>query len=200
MFTARIEELKRLIQNCKYTTYVDDLDETRALRFLHSQLLKVKDQSRAVYVIGNGGSAGIASHFCIDLLNIIQLRASTLYDTNVMTCMSNDYGYEEIFSRPLQTYLQKDDLLVAISSSGSSKNILNAVHVAKEKKANVITLSGFSSTNPLRALGDINLWVNAQDYGLVESAHFFLLHTIVDSWEIDFLSLEATKLSNANAK
>lgn len=198
MFTTRIEGLKDLIQNSTYSAGKEILDETRTLRFIHSLLLKVKDENRSVYIIGNGGSAGIASHFCIDLLNVIKLRAYTLYDTNVMTCMSNDYGYEEIYSRPLQTYLQEDDLLVAISSSGSSKNILKACHVAKEKNANIITLSGFLSSNPLRDMGEINLWVDAQDYGLVESAHFFLLHTIVDSWVADLLSRKEATLAPMN--
>ena len=77
--------------------------------------------------------------------------------------------------------MREDDLLVAISSSGRSENILNACRVAEEKRGRVITLSGFSSKNPLRGMGDLNFWIDAKDYGLVETAHFFLLHTIIDS-------------------
>jgi D-sedoheptulose 7-phosphate isomerase len=99
-----------------------------------------------------------------------------------MTCLGNDYGYEQVFSYPLEKLLKPQDLLVAISSSGKSPNIIKAVETALSVQVSVVTLSGFSSQNPLRSLGDLNFWVNRTDYGLVETSHFFLLHAIVDLW------------------
>lgn len=131
-------------------------------------------------MIGNGGSAGIASHFHTDLVKTLKIPAQTLYDANLMTCLGNDYGYEHIFSSSLQLVMRPQDLLVAISSSGKSPNILNAAKTAREKKAGLFTLSGFAEDNPLRQIGDLNYYINIADYGLVETGHFFLLHTIID--------------------
>ncbi|WP_194847350.1 SIS domain-containing protein [Candidatus Neptunochlamydia vexilliferae] len=191
MFEKRFSELSNVIQNCVYSSDTL-LNQNEALDLFHKMLQETKGTA---FVIGNGGSAGIASHFAIDLLNALKVPAQTLYDSNVMTCISNDYGYEEVFSRPLDLLLKKEDLLICISSSGSSQNILNGAAVAKEKGSPVITLSGFEPDNPLRTLGNLNFYLPVMDYGLVEMGHFFLLHTIIDSWKFS-----QTKTSLAHAK
>jgi D-sedoheptulose 7-phosphate isomerase len=142
------------------------------------ELLRTRDSH--VYLIGNGGSAGIASHMMIDLLNMSKIKAHTLYDLSMLTCISNDYGYENVFKSPLDVMLNDGDILVAISSSGESNNILNAVKCAQSKNIYAITLSGFSERNSLRTMGDMNIWLNSQDYGIVEIGHAFLLHNIAD--------------------
>ncbi|MCB1084716.1 MAG: SIS domain-containing protein, partial [Chlamydiia bacterium] len=182
MFEKRFHQLSEVISLCQYTTPDQELNEVQALELFHSYLRQVQNRDGSVYVIGNGGSAGIASHFAIDLLNALEIPAQTLYDSNVMTCISNDYGYDHVFSRPLKLLLKKNDLLVCISSSGNSQNILNGTEVAKKKGASVITLSGFEPHNPLRVLGGLNFFLPIIDYGLVEMGHFFLLHTIIDAW------------------
>ena len=139
-------------------------------------------QNGIVYVIGNGGSAGIASHFSTDLIKSLGIPSQTLYDSNLMTCLSNDTGYENVFSYPLEKVLKPHDLLVAISSSGKSPNIVKGAEAALARNTPLFTLSGFSEQNPLRKLGQLNFWVDRCDYGLVETAHFFLLHTIIDLW------------------
>jgi D-sedoheptulose 7-phosphate isomerase len=153
------------------------------LRNLIDLFIEKRAKQKAVYIIGNGGSAGIASHFAVDLLNVMKVSAHTLYDTNQLTCIANDYGYQKGFKMQLAAHLRREDLLVAISSSGQSPNIVEAANEALEKKAQVVTLSGFQENNPLRQMGDYNIWVNAKDYGLVEMAHFCLLHTIVDIYQ-----------------
>ena len=96
------------------------------------------------------------------------------------TCISNDYGYEHVYEKQLAQFIEKEDVLIAISSSGNSKNIINAATFAKNKGAHVITLSGFSENNRLRQIGDYNLWLNANDYGQVEIGHAFILHYFTD--------------------
>ncbi|MBF8262489.1 MAG: hypothetical protein HW387_154 [Parachlamydiales bacterium] len=182
MFHARLEELATCVRECIYTALDGDLTGIQALDRAHELLRQTKRHGGIVYVVGNGGSAGIASHFCTDLMKCLQVPSQTLYDSNVMTCLANDIGYENVFSYSLQRLLKPHDLLVAISSSGKSPNILNAVYVARARHTPVITLSGFAEANPLRTLGHLNFWIDRPDYGIVESAHFFLLHTIVDSW------------------
>lgn len=181
MFNSRIDELQELIYRCHYTKENENVQPEEALKYAQFLLSEVVKNKGLVYVIGNGGSSGIASHFCTDLIKALEVPSCTLTDPGVLTCIGNDLGYEHVYSMQLKQNLREKDLLVAISSSGKSPNILNAVKVAKEKKASIMTLSGFSAENPLRDAGKLNFWVNSHDYGMVETAHFFLLHTIVDS-------------------
>src|SRR5690606_15470472 len=140
-----------------------------ALKQAHDLIRKTKQNGGIVYVIGNGGSAGIASHFSNDLMKALQIPSQTFYDSNLLTCLANDIGYQNVFSYPLDLMLKPQDLLVAISSSGESPNILNAGEIARSHNAALMTLSGFNASNPLRAMGDLNFWVDRKDYGLVET-------------------------------
>lgn len=143
-------------------------------------LARVRGDGGSVYVIGNGGSAAVASHAVIDLVNVAKLRAFTLHEPAVLTCIVNDYGYENAYSRLLAHMARPGDVLVAISSSGRSANIRNAATQVAGNGGSVITLSGFLHDNPLRSLGDVNIWLDASDYGLVEVGHQFILHNLSD--------------------
>jgi D-sedoheptulose 7-phosphate isomerase len=195
MIFNRLKTLNTIIEKCSCTRGLDQININEAFNDFYSFL----KSSKMTYVIGNGGSAGIASHFCIDLLKALKLPAAVLTDASVMTCMANDFGYDKVFSEQLNILIKESDLLVAISSSGNSANIINAVKVARSKGGKVITMSGFSQDNHLRQLGDINFWLPANDYGLVEMGHFFLLHTIVDLWHkkpLERLAEHASKIKN----
>ena len=130
--------------------------------------------------IGNGGSSAIASHMTADFMKNGGMNTYSLYDNAVTTCMGNDYGYEYIFSRPMEFLIREGDLVVAISSSGNSRNIINAINVAKSKGATVVTFTGFQSDNNAKQLGDINIYVPCEKYGIVESIHNLMLQQIVD--------------------
>lgn len=143
-------------------------------------LAQVRKNQSSVYVIGNGGSAGVASHAVIDLVNVAKLRAFTLHEPALLTCMANDYGYENAFARILAQTAKQGDVLIAISSSGNSMNIRNAAAQMSSNGGTVITLSGFAANNPLRTLGGINIWLDSSDYGFVEIGHQFLLHNMSD--------------------
>lgn len=130
--------------------------------------------------IGNGGSAGIASHLAIDYSKNGQLPAMTFADASALTCLSNDYGYEHVFAKQIEFHARKEDILIAISSSGRSVNILNAVSAAKSLGCQVMTFSGFDSTNPLKKLGDLNFYVDSKEYGFVEVVHLALGHAMLD--------------------
>lgn len=182
MFSHRFCDLSSAIAGCSYSTQMRAIGEDEALDYAFKLLSKAQTSNGIVYVIGNGGSAGIASHFSSDLMKTLKIPSQTLYDSNLMTCLSNDTGYENVFSYPLEKLLKSADLLVSISSSGKSPNVLKAVQVALARAVPMITLSGFSENNPLRKVGNLNFWIDRSDYGLVETAHFFLLHTIVDLW------------------
>jgi len=135
---------------------------------------------RAVLWVGNGGSAALASHFAVDVFNV-GVRSTAFNDAALLTCMGNDCGYEQVFSRPIALFASRGDVLVAISSSGRSPNILAAVAAARERECAVVTLSGFRPDNPLRGLGDWNFFVPSEAYGPVETVHAILCHALVDA-------------------
>ncbi len=130
--------------------------------------------------IGNGGSAGIASHMAVDFSKRGKIRATALNDASMLTCLGNDLGYEEVFSHQLGLHARDGDMLIAISSSGQSENITRAVDVALEKGVTVHTFSGFSPDNPLRQKGDINYYIDSMEYGFVELSHMALLSAMID--------------------
>ncbi|MFA5250753.1 MAG: SIS domain-containing protein [Parachlamydiales bacterium] len=198
MIFKRLQEFYHTVEKGRYTQGKETealLEPLEGLFLFAAFLQKTLRAEGKVFVIGNGGSAGIASHFATDLLKALKIPALTLFDSNIMTCLSNDYGYEHVFSEPLKRLLKKEDLLVAISSSGKSPNILKAAQAALDQKASLITLSGFRFDNPLRFLGGLNIWLEAEDYGLVETGHFFILHTIVDLWKTGFFAKASKKVS-----
>jgi len=129
-----------------------------------------------LFLVGNGGSSAVVSHILTDYINVARLRARSLHESSLITCMANDFGYENVFSRPLKNLANEQDCLIAISSSGQSLNIINAAETMKSVGGEVITLTGFKPDNPLRSIGDINFWLDSKDYGLVEIGHLFFLH------------------------
>jgi len=143
-----------------------------------------------IILIGNGGSAAIASHVTIDLTKAANVRSINFNEGSLLTCFSNDYGYEYWAEKAIEFYADKGDLVILISSSGQSKNIINAAIKSKEMGLGLITLSGFESNNPLRNMGDINLWVDSKKYNTVETVHQSWLLSVVDLIVKDHLNKE----------
>ena len=141
---------------------------------------EVDKRKTTLYFIGNGGSAAIAIHMTADYLKNACIRTWSMHDPAVLTCLGNDYGYEYIFSKQLEIVANPGDILVAISSSGNSPSIVNAVRTAREKSCAIITLSGFREDNAIRQMGDYNLYIPSMKYGIVESVHNAVLQQIVD--------------------
>ena len=137
-------------------------------------------KGRKLIFIGNGGSAAIASHMATDYSKNGDMRALAFNDSAMLTCLSNDLGYENVFAKQLDLHAMDGDTVIAISSGGKSKNILEAVNVARRRGCRVVTLSGFGSENPLRRLGDINFYLASDQYGYVEVGHLAILHAILD--------------------
>lgn len=142
--------------------------------------LAAKERNSHVMFVGNGGSAGIASHMATDWLKNGGFAATCFNDSSSLTCIGNDLGYDQVFALPIERLGRPGDLLIAISSSGNSPNIRNAVAAARRVQMQVITLSGFKPGNALRKLGDLNFWVPDGHYGFVEIAHLALCHAILD--------------------
>lgn len=195
---SRLNALVNLVENTEYFTSKGAVNQEDAFAKIFHYFRICGKERKKIFVLGNGGSSGIAAHHVVDLVNVAKLSAWTLSDSNLITCMANDYGYQNVYAEPLKVLAGQGDLLIAISSSGQSKNILEACEVIKEKNGNIITLSGFDAENPLKKMGDLNIWTGISDYGLVETAHFFILHTLVDAWshEKPLSSILAAKMKN----
>ena len=179
--SASASDFNSLIKNGRFTTKNGKkLSLEQGTREALALLGQTKEYGGNVYIIGNGGSAAVASHIHNDFCNVGGLRAMTLHEPAVLTCFSNDYGYERAYSMLIEKMVRKNDLLVAISSSGKSENILNAAITMRACQGKVITLTGFLGNNPLCTLGDLNFWVDSKSYGQVEIAHLFTLHHWAD--------------------
>lgn len=144
-------------------------------------LSDVRGRGRKVILAGNGASAAIASHVAVDLTKAAGIRAVTFNEPDLITCFANDYGYEHWLAKSIEFYGDAGDVAVLISSSGASPNVVNAAKQARLGGLGVVTLSGFDAGNPLRALGDLNLWVNSRSYNIVETTHQTWLLASLDS-------------------
>jgi D-sedoheptulose 7-phosphate isomerase len=163
-------------------TELDGVEIDRATAFdrVIELMRKTAQSDNKVLFCGNGGSAGICSHMATDFFKNGRVPALALNDSSALTCLGNDFGYEFVFSKQIEMIAKPKDMVIAISSSGHSKNILNGVQAGKDANCSVVTFSGFTEDNPLRSIGDVNFFVSASDYGFVETAHLALISAILD--------------------
>lgn len=182
MINAYINELIAKLESTEIWRETNDkcTNYDQGIELLVDMFTRHKMKDSQLFFIGNGGSSAIASHMTADFMKNGGMNTYSLYDNAVTTCMGNDYGYEYIFSRPIDFLVREGDLLVAISSSGNSCNIINAIENARKKNAEIITFTGFEPTNTVKKMGDINVYVPCMKYGIVESIHNLILQQIVD--------------------
>ena len=151
-------------------------------------LISVKDILKATHsngkktmIFGNGGSAAIASHFSVDLTKNAKVRCTNYNESDLLTCFSNDFGYERWVEKAIDFYGDEGDSLILISAGGNSPNMINGANQARKKKIRkIITFTGNSEDNKLKKLGDINFWVNSKAYNHIENVHQILLLSLVD--------------------
>ena len=156
------------------------IEQSTWLEELEQITSDVKGATGRFFFIGNGASAAFASHMSLDWSKNGGVPCVPLFDLSHLTALGNDLGYDEIFAEPLKWHGTVSDVLITISSSGNSPNILRAIEVAREKGMKVITLSGLKPDNKSRKLGDLNLYIPAKTYGIVECLHQVLLHAWLD--------------------
>ncbi len=175
------DDLAHLLESAEATgSRGEPIAQAEAFRAAEALILEARRTGRKVMVLGNGGSAAIASHMQTDLAHSLKVRALVFTEPSILTAQANDHGYETAFANLVDLWAEPGDLLVAISSSGKSPNILNGCGAARARGARLLTFSGFRPDNPLRAQGDLNFHVASSGYGLVESAHAVLIHHLTD--------------------
>jgi len=173
-FIQTLENVRISLKNEKELAYTSGIQALVECFTFH------KKADTQIFFIGNGGSSAIASHMTADFMKNGGMKTYSLYDNAVTTCMGNDYGYEYVFSRPLEFLGQENDLLVAVSSSGNSQNIVNAINTANAKGMETVTFTGFKVDNQSKQLGMLNVYVPSERYGIVESIHNLMLQQVVD--------------------
>lgn len=179
--TDYFRQLATLSENFEATDKkFDPLTFPEAISRAAALVSQQSQQQKKVIFIGNGGSAAVASHQAIDYWRNGGFPAMAFNDGALLTCISNDFGYEQVFSKPIATFAQAGDIVFAISSSGKSGNIIAGANMAAEMGCHVITLSAFKPDNPLRKLGDINFYVPTMAYGFAEITHLCICHCILD--------------------
>ena len=147
------------------------------------KIILKKPKKNKILIFGNGGSAAISSHVSVDLTKNAGIKCVNFNEADLITCFSNDYGYENWINKAIEFYASTGDILILVSVSGNSPNVVKAARLAKKhgiKK--IITLTGSKNkNNSLKRCGDVNIWINSKSYNMVENAHHFILLMITDS-------------------
>jgi D-sedoheptulose 7-phosphate isomerase len=163
-----------------YKTKLTEFINSEQLRKQTIEAAELIKKHKRIFFIGNGGSNAICSHMMEDWAKVLRYESFSFTDPALITCFSNDYGYEHAMVEWLKVYFKKGDILVAISSSGNSPNINNAVDYVNSLNEPIITLSGFDKENKLAKKGKINFHLDSRSYGIVECYHQVILHTVLD--------------------
>lgn len=181
-YNSYIDTVFTGLQSIEFTTNNGNaLDSQDALRFWCERAKRTRDELRGLtFFCGNGASASMAEHMSHDWFQNAKMNTYTCSEVSHITAISNDLSYEDVFSYRIERILSEKDILVTISSSGNSPNIVKALQAGRAKGAYCITLSGMKPDNRSRALGDLNFYVPLDYYGLVESAHAVILHAALD--------------------
>jgi len=141
---------------------------------------KIKQSNNTIFFVGNGASASMACHMAADVSKNGNIRTQVFTDVSLITAIANDISYDEVFAEPIRLQMFDNDMLVAISSSGNSKNVIRACEECRKKNGQIITLSAMNRDNFLQSMGDINIFIPAQTYGWAESGHAAILHYWMD--------------------
>ena len=166
-----------------YYTKIQKIGNTLDFQAFEKTIALIKNTSTKggkLIFVGNGGSAAIASHMAVDFTKACGIRAVNFNEADLLTCFANDYGYENWVVEALRAYSDENDLVILISSSGSSPNIVNGANYCRQKQLKLVCLSGFKSDNPVAKLGDVNVWVDSTYYNFIEMVHHIWLVALVD--------------------
>lgn len=172
---------KKLLKNYlnEIEILIQSLDVNKILK-LKEKIILSKKKSGKVFIFGNGGSISTANHFAVDMTKNAKIETISISNDNLITCFSNDYGFDNWIKNALAYYAKKSDLVIFLSVSGKSKNIINAAKYCQRKKINFFSLSGHKKNNLLNKMSKDFLWVNSMSYNAVEIIHSVILFNVVD--------------------
>ena len=159
--------------------FFESRNDESILNFKNSIKITNQNNGRLIF-IGNGASASLSSHAATDFTKQAKIPSIAFNDHNLITALSNDYGYEYWVSKAIEYYSEKNDMLIFISVSGESKNLINGIKLAKERNIKTASLTGSKETNTIKLNTDISLWVDSKAYNIVECIHTIWITLIID--------------------
>ena len=181
-----VKELNRILNGLSvFQSDGTEMSIDNAFLLWQETTLSIRKEKKTIFLIGNGASASMASHVAADLAKNARVRTEVFSDLSLITAFANDTGYENVFAEPLHRNMCAGDMLVAISSSGQSPNVIRAVEVASSLGGFVVTLSAMKRENKLRSSGMLNFYIPADTYGNAETCHAAILHYWIDQTIID---------------
>ena len=163
-----------------FKTFKKVLDtlELQKIDLLYNKLKKNKKNK--ILIFGNGAGASIASHFANDLTNVAKIKTISFDNSAQITCLANDYGYENWVKKAIQYYANKNDIIIILSASGNSKNMINAAKFCRINKIKFFSITGFKRNNSLNKISPSHIWINSKSYNLVEATQLLILLSLVD--------------------
>ena len=164
----------------RYNKSLFETDVSKEILSMKEMLIKVKNSGKKVIISGNGGSAALASHVSVDFTKVGGIRTINFNESDLITCFANDFGYDNWVAKAVEFYGDEGDLVILVSSSGNSMNMINAARSANKLGLEVITFTGFNINNPLKQEGAINFWLDSKAYNVVENTHQIWLLMICD--------------------
>jgi D-sedoheptulose 7-phosphate isomerase len=183
-----MEALEKLMNESEFLLdYHEKIIKALNINLYKESLVKSKSlieetnlKNKKIIIIGNGGSASIASHMAVDFSKNANIKTVCFNDASLITCLSNDFGHDNWMMNAIRIYGEQGDCVLAISSSGMSKNIINASNYSRNENLNLITFTGMDKQNSLKKIGNINFWVDSMAYNIIENTHQFLISSLVD--------------------
>lgn len=187
----------RTVKNAEFSDSIGIISRDNWFKKVLEALLEIKNGDKKLFFLGNGASASMAAHFSTDFTKNANIASFSNIEGSLLTCFSNDYSYENAYMEMLKRLMKDGDGLILISSSGASKNLINAAAYSLEnyKNSPLITFTSFHPHNPLRKMGILNLYVKSDDYSFAESAHAYYLHLLTDLMTLEsrYVLLELLK-------
>lgn len=177
-----LDKYSDIISNAVFTIKDKKVNNAQWFHEIINQLFNIKRKKKRLFFIGNGASCSMASHFSVDFTKNGGIPSFSNNEGALLTCFGNDFCFEDLYAEILRRKMENGDILIAISSSGRSKNIINAVEFVKNNYKNsiIVTFTAFSPDNTLRKIGTYNHFLQTNDYGLAESGHAYYLHMLID--------------------
>ena len=166
----------------QYKNLIDNID-LNLIRVFAGDLKKIKQSKKKLLVFGNGAGAAISSHFSSDLAKTLKIKALSFDNSAQITCFSNDYKFENWILETIKVYANQGDLVILLSASGKSQNIIKAANYCRRNKLNLYSLSGFNSKNSLNKISKKKFHINSKNYNQVE-----ILQSLILLMTIDFLN------------
>ena len=174
-----INQMLASIYKSKISNLLSEID-VKKVNFLANKIKEKKIKKKNIFIFGNGGSSSTANHFAVDMTKNAKINVTSFSNDNLITCYANDYGYDNWTKNIIKTSAKRNDLVIFVSCSGNSSNVVNASKYCKRKSIYTFSLTGMDKNNKLNKVSNSYFWVDSKAYNQIEIIHHVFLLMIVD--------------------